>query len=33
MKVTDKGTHSEDWLWHLKKPAPEGDIQMEYFSD
>jgi hypothetical protein len=33
MKVTDKGTLCEAWLWNFKEPAPEGDIQMEYSSD
>ena len=30
MKIIDKWMFSEGWLWNLKKPATEEDIQMEF---
>jgi hypothetical protein len=33
MKLTDKHTFFEGWLWNFEESAAEGDIQMEYSSN
>jgi hypothetical protein len=30
IKIPDKYTFSDGWLWNFEYPAAEGDIQMKY---